>query len=162
MILIFIKLHKFVILYFKDKKTGKPKYYMLITFVSWFSFLGIKFNYCFLLKLRKYSLTEVTFVEDNMPSSSEEVLFESVISLSKAGKLNTECDCKCFMRNQFRINEDSSCKRLKTASVLQKTCSIFAKTWGVLIISTDKKASFLEEILTKVYYHTLTCTINKR
>lgn len=88
MILIFIKLHKFVILYIKDKKTGKPKFYMLKTFVIRFSFPGIEFNYCFLLKLQKYSITEVTFVEDNMTSSSEEVLFESVITLSKAGKLN--------------------------------------------------------------------------
>lgn len=88
MILFFIRLHKFVILYIKDKKTGKLKYYMLKTFIIWFSFLGIEFNNCFLLKLQKCSITEVTFVEDNMTSSSEEVLFESVITLSKAGKLN--------------------------------------------------------------------------
>lgn len=84
----FLKFHKFVILYTTDKQTWKPKYYMLKTFVIWFSFLGIEFNNCFLLKLQKCSITEVTFVEDNMTSSSEEVLFESVITLSKAGKLN--------------------------------------------------------------------------
>lgn len=33
-------------------------------------------------------IAEVTLVEDPIPSSSEGVLFESVITLSKIGKLN--------------------------------------------------------------------------